>query len=66
MSIENTVGGIPANTTIADRTSHIDVRVRPRDRYGNSITSGNISIEYSTPVKLNQSTENPYFIPSFS
>lgn len=61
MSIEHTVGGVPALTAIADRTSHIDVRIHPRDRYGNSITMGNLTIEYSTPISVIQTLDSPYY-----
>ena len=61
MSIEHTVGGAPALTAIADRTSHIDVRIRPRDHYGNSITMGNLTIEYSTPISVIQTLDSPYY-----
>lgn len=54
MSFEYTVGGVPGATTVADGQSYVDAHMKFRDRYGNQIVGGTVTIEYSTPIKLAQ------------
>lgn len=51
MSFEYTVSGIPGYTTVADGQSYVDAYMKFRDRYGNRIVGGNVTIEYDTPTK---------------
>lgn len=62
MILSESVDGIEGKTTtVADGVKKFDIHMKPRDRYGNALTSGQLEIQYDTPIQLIQTTDSPYF-----
>jgi hypothetical protein len=51
----------PTGTMVADGVSKYSFTLKPRDQYGNRVTSGSMKIKYMTTVKNIQSIGNNYF-----